>query len=217
MSYRESEDVRERYGATAQSRRSAVRRAVVDGFISGERARCNAQIDESGNAIDVEAEQFLAPGLMARPSGDAIAEAIVGQVGNSPDHVVVLGILDHGRFVVLDAEPLGLDETVVYNSSVRVRLVGDEIRASSIGNDGASLAFLSDAQSIDSRLDDVQNKLNDLVAAFNAHVHYTPPDPGMGGVLGSLPYDLGPPIVPVTADDSTATATIDGTTVLRAE
>lgn len=146
----------------------------------------------AGETDDVEV--FQGVGHAARPAG-ADAEAIAVAV-NARDHHVIVATRDGDTLrAVIDAVGLEADETLVYTSRAVVKLLADgtvEIR--STGGTAKELAYKSDAEALNSRIDALES-------AFNAHTHPTAP--------------TGPVSTPTPPADTAAT--VVGTSVVKGE
>lgn len=141
-----------------------------------------------GAEVDVvEFEAMLPYGIVAHPPVGA--EAIVGHIDGDSSQGVVLTAQHR------EHRPKGLKEGEVglhYFGDMKVFLAedGNVHLGARAANDSAACASI-----VDDRLDAIEQKLNDLIATFNAHTHVAP----MGATTGPLV-----PETPLTPGASTA-------------
>lgn len=203
ISFREgAEWIQSATGGIGRMVRSMISRRFLDNENSdGDRVRALGRESFDGSYEDDTRgmDQFSPVGVIGRPADDAAVEVVTAFVGGAGHHPVAVTCLDGTRRAVIDAVGLDADETIVYTSTVIVKLLADgtvEIR--SIDGTAVELAKKSDADSLNSRVDTVEQALNTFLGQWNTFV-------------------AGYPAAPTTATLSMSSATVEGTSVLKAE
>ena len=173
-------------------------RVALKKFLTPRRWIVTQWWDREGD-VDDNVEVFQGIGYVARPPDGTSAEAVLVNIGGF-DHPCLVALRD-GRTTtaVVDAVGLGVDEVIVHNSAVVMKLKADgtvEIR--SLNGTAVPLATKADVDAVNARVDELQ-------LIHNTHRH--PSIPGSGGpVSGELPSQL-----------STAVAVVQGTSVLKGQ
>ena len=135
------------------------------------------------------ADSFQPVGMVSRPPIEGTVESLTAFVGGNATHPVQVATLDHGRQAVIDVEGLGADETIIYTSSVVIKLSNGKIEIGTVGGTKETLATLADVEAVRD--------------TFLTHIHTN-----AGGPTGS-PQDSGQsPILSIP---------LSGTQVLKAE
>lgn len=207
MTYRAPRSLNERLaGTSARMVRGllSARQVLVDTFEAVERVRVRGrassdpEAEEDGEFDEELAENCQPIGLVARPAEGATIAAVVGNIGGDGTNPYILGTVDGTRALVIDARGIAADVTILYNSTDVLEIRDGKIRAGSLGGTTAPVAMLTDVQSLDARVTEVQG-------AVNSHTHLYAPGPG-----APAPTATGLP-------QSGATATINGSQRVEVE
>lgn len=205
MSHRTPRTLFEQLGGTGARRTRGLlsaRQMLTDTFESVERVRVMGRASSDPEAeVDGEFDEELAEncqpiGLVARPDENATIAVVVGNVGGDGTNPYILGSVDGTRALIIDARGIATDVTILYNSTDVLELRDGKIRAGALGGTTEPVPTLTDIQSLNALVTEIQSVLN-------THVH--------GGVLAGMAVTL------VATPQSTGSATINGTQRFEAE
>jgi hypothetical protein len=163
-----------------------------------------------GSFEEDRADALSPPGFVANPHEYSTVEAICNFVGADGDHPVCAGMLDHRRYEIVDKVGLQHDETLIYTTKAIVKIkVDGTVEIRSVDGTAAPLAFKSDVDALQTRVDALEQ-------ALLTHVHVTglptaPTSTPVQPYVGTVPPAVPLPLVPTTP------AVISGTSKLKAE
>ncbi len=199
-------------GEVPRRLRSMLSRRQIDNVEStGDRVRALGREALDGSYEDDTMDQFSPVGLIGRPADDAAVESLVAFVGADGSHPVSVSCLDGTRRAVIEQVGLEADEVIVYNTQSMVRILADgtvEIR--SLTGTAQSLAFVD---SVNARIDALEDKINANQDIFDNHTH-------LHGPYAAAPPPAGqavPTQAPLPKQSAISTEPAQGTKRCKAE